>query len=370
MSKVLTHRAPDAGWRHSRMNPLPRFVATALFIVLAALVALLAVPGWRGLRAPEAAGRTPSAGVSTPSPTAPGSGDAVLLSRRVALFLAAIGAALALLLVVTPSLRPARSGDTASPFMRTRAEVGTLARLAESSVAQGEELSRERDVRRRAEEDARLKQQLLTQSLDEKIRLGHDLHDGIIQSLYAAGLMLESVRNLVKSNPDEAERRLEETRNSLNSAIRDVRAYIVGLAPENLRRAGFARGLSALVAELRAGRDVRLDIQIDDEAAGLLTPEQSLEALQLAREAVSNALRHGQARLVTLRLQRSDRELCLLVQDNGSGFTPGTPREGGHGLGNMQARADRLGATLRITSVPGEGTRVVATLPIQPPATT
>jgi signal transduction histidine kinase len=353
------------------MNPLPRFVATALFVVLAALAALLAVPLWQGSRPADPANRTPTVGTSAAgkSAEAPASGptSAVRASQRVALLLAVISLALAVTLILSPSRRSPRPGDTASSFDRTRAEVGTLARLAESSVAQGEELSRERDVRRRAEEDARLKQQLLTQSLDEKIRLGHDLHDGIIQSLYAAGLMLESVRTLVHDNPGEAERRLEETRASLNGAIRDVRAYIVGLAPENLRRAGFAHGLSALVAELRAGRDVQLDIQIDDEAAGLLTPEQSLEALQIAREAVSNALRHGRATTVTLRLQRSDLELCMLVQDNGAGFDSATTRDGGHGLGNMQARADRLGATLRLTSAPGQGTRVVATLPIRPP---
>lgn len=371
MSKVLTHRALDTRWRPSRMNPLPRFVATALFVLLAALVALLAVPVWQGLRAPEPDGRTSTAGGATASPLGPasaGPGNTVRLSQRVALLLAAIGAALALLLALTPRPRPVRTGDSSSSFARTRTEVNTLARLAETSVAQGEELSRERDVRRRAEEDARLKQQLLTQSLDEKIRLGHDLHDGIIQSLYAAGLMLESVKTLVKSNPDEAERRLEETRHSLNGAIRDVRAYIVGLAPENLRRAGFARGLSALLGELRAGRDAAFDLQIDEDAAGLLTPEQSIEALQIAREAVSNAFRHGHATLVTLRMQRSDQELCLLVQDNGAGFDPATARPGGHGLGNMQARAGRLGATLRITSSPGAGTRVVATLPIRPAA--
>jgi signal transduction histidine kinase len=259
-------------------------------------------------------------------------------------------------------------GNSRAPFQATRAEVGTLAKLAQSSVAQGEELSRERDVRRRAEEDARLKQQLLTQSLDEKIRLGHDLHDGIIQSLYAAGLTLESVRALVKSNPDEAERQLEVTRASLNEAIRDVRAYVVGLAPENLRRAGFAHALSGLLGELRAGREAEFDMKIDDEAAALLTPEQSIEALQIAREAVSNALRHGGATRITLRMHKGDREVCLLVQDNGAGFNTSHRRDGGHGLVNMHARAERIGASLRVTSAPGEGARVLATVPVLHPS--
>jgi signal transduction histidine kinase len=264
--------------------------------------------------------------------------------------------------------RAGRAGESHGPFVTTaRTELGALAKLAETSVAQGEELTRERDVRRRAEEDARLKQQLLTQSLDEKIRLGRDLHDGIIQSLYAAGLTLESVRALVKTNPDEADRRLEQTRAGLNDAIRDVRAYITGLTPENLRRSGFAHAVSALVNELSSARDAKFDVQIDEEAAALLTPEQSVEALQIARESVSNALRHGGATRITLRVHKSDREVCLLVQDNGKGFATGHSRDGGHGLANMRARAERLGATLRITSQPGDGARVLATLPILHP---
>ncbi len=68
--------------------------------------------------------------------------------------------------------------------------------------------------------------------------------------------------------------------------------------------------------------------------------------------------------MITLRLHKSDREICLLVQDNGTGFDSSQRRDGGHGLGNMHARAQRLGATTTITSQRGEGTRVVVTLPV------
>lgn len=351
------------------MNPFPRFVAIVLFMVLAALVALLAVPVWRSLGAQQGQRRDTAAGANLVTPPAINSNSAraLRLSQRTALVLAGTALALTAALVLGQASRLGR-GDSRAPFRATRTEVGALAKLAESSVAQGAELSRERDVRRRAEEDARLKQQLLTQSLDEKIRLGHDLHDGIIQSLYAAGLTLESVRALVKANPDEAERQLEATRASLNDAIRDVRAYIVGLAPENLRRAGFAHALSALLGELRAGREAQFDMKIDDEAAALLSPEQSIEALQIAREAVSNALRHGRATQITLRMHKGDREVCLLVQDNGAGFNAARVREGGLGLGNMRARAERIGASLRVISAPGEGARILATLPVLQPS--
>jgi signal transduction histidine kinase len=343
------------------MNSLTRFLAMALFVVLAALVALLAAPSWSSRFGGNTPERLPGgAQVETAAPAAT---RAIVLFQRLSLILALVGVALALTLVVSLASRQNRA-ESAPPFAKTQREVGTLAQLAASSVAQGAELSRERDVRRRAEEDAQLKQQMLAQSLDEKIRLGHDLHDGIIQSLYAVGLTLETVRTLVQSDPAEAERRLAQTCAGLNGTIRDVRAYIAGLAPETLRRAGFAQALRALLGELAAGHHADYDLQIDDDAATLLTPEQSLEALQIAREAVSNALRHGRASRITLRMHKSEREVCLLVQDNGRGFDAASRRDGGHGLGNMQARARRVGATLRVSSQPGEGARVLATLPI------
>jgi signal transduction histidine kinase len=347
------------------MNPLPRFVALALFVLLAAAVGLLALSTWRIARDQA---RPADTAAPAARPEAPRLSRAVVLSQRFALGLTAAALALTLVLILGQPLRAALPRGTDTPFARDSAELHTLARLAESSEAQGRELTRERDVRRRAEEDAQLKQQLLTQSLDEKIRLGRDLHDGIIQSLYAAGLTLETVRALVKSDPDEAELRLAQTRDNLNGAIRDVRAYIVGLAPENLRRTSFTHALGAQLKEIGRGHDARFDLQIDDEAAARLTPEQGIEVLQIAREAVSNALRHGRAARVTVRMHATDTEICLLVQDDGRGFDPAQTRDGGHGLGNMHARAQRLGADLRITGRPGAGVRVLATLPVSSPA--
>lgn len=335
------------------MNSLPRFLGLALFVVLAALTALLLVPLWQ-------AGQLE---------TAPAATRLASLPPRFALLLALAGTVLAVVLVISLARRPVRAGETKQPFSLVRSEIDTLAKLAESSVAQGAELNRERDVRRRAEEDARLRQQMLARSHEEKVRLGHDLHDGIIQSLYAVGLTIESVRNIVATEPTEADRRLAQSLTALNATIRDVRAYITGLTPDAIRRGGFAQGISTVLDDICAGRDVRLDVKIDDHAAAHLSPEQVIDALQIAREAVSNALRHGGASLITVRVHESGDEICLLVQDNGTGFDPSVAREGGHGLANMRARSARLGANVRLTSQPGEGTRVIITLPLQrPPA--
>jgi signal transduction histidine kinase len=293
----------------------------------------------------------------------------IALQQRVVVGLALLAAVLLglwFMLVAFAWRRPAHEAASHSPWAVAKAEMNGLTQLARTSAAQGQELGRERDVRRRAEEDALLRQQLLAQSLEGKIRLGHDLHDGIIQSLYAVGLTIESARSLLPRDPAEVDRRLEKCLRDLNGTIRDVRAYITGLGPENLRRIGFAQALEALVAELRANRPVKFELRIDDEATALLSPDQSIDTLQIAREAISNSLRHGRATAVTVRLQQSNREVGLLVQDNGAGFDA-TARGDGHGLGNMHARAQRLGATFRIDSRPGIGTRVVVTLPAPPP---
>ena len=164
----------------------------------------------------------------------------------------------------------------------------------------------------------------------------------------------------------EADRRLERMREGLNQTIREVRGFVLGLAPENLQRAGFARALSAQLAELQAGREARFDILIGDDAAAALTPGQSVEFLQIAREAVSNAFRHGKATVLSIQVARTDGELRLEVADNGSGFDSGSPRGQGLGLGNMRARAERLGGSLLIASRAGAGTRVLATIPLSP----
>jgi signal transduction histidine kinase len=271
------------------------------------------------------------------------------------------------LLVILPS-RPIASGGTSTPWLTSRAEMGSLEQLAKTSAAQSAALTTERDQRRRAEEDLALKDGELQRSLEEKIRLGHNLHDGLIQSLYALGLTLESVRPLLTTDPAEADRRLAQCATGINASIRDVRAYLTGLAPDHLQRAGFASALEASLAELRAGRDVTFDIKIDEDAALLLDADQTTATLQIAREAVSNALRHGGASLINLRVHQIETEVCLLVQDNGTGFDPSRRSPTGHGLGNMHARAARLQGQLRLTSEPGHGARLVLTLPVNPVA--
>jgi signal transduction histidine kinase len=263
-----------------------------------------------------------------------------------------------------------RDESSAEALPSARAEMSSLARLAEVSVQQGQELQRERNERLRAEEDLHFQQVLLNRSLEEKIRLGRDLHDGIIQALYATGLTLEAAKSLLDQNPVEARRQMEVSLTTLNTTIRDVRGYIIGLSPQSLREQSFAESIRSLTQTLDAGRAVNYDLKIESESATQLTEAQTADLIQVIREAISNSLRHGAATTIKIRLHENAGELCLLVQDNGSGFDATRPSKRGHGLDNMQARAARLGAVLRYTRPSEGGTRLTLTLPVAIPSAT
>ncbi|MBW8781588.1 MAG: sensor histidine kinase [Verrucomicrobia bacterium] len=273
-----------------------------------------------------------------------------------------LGVSLAALLVTT--LIPDQRGADTTPLKQVRKEIQNAENLAITTVTQNAALVRERDVRQRTEESLQVQQRLVSRTLDEKIRLGRDLHDGTIQSLYAAGLMLESTRELLRRDPDEATRRIETALKTINDTIREVRAHITGLTPDNVRKDSLIAVLSAVAEELRAGREVAFDYTIDDSAAAALSGEQLAHLVPFVREAISNALRHGQARHIILRLHEGDNAVCLLVQDDGRGFDSSAVSGSGHGLANLRARAESTGGSLNLTSTPGAGTRLVITLPV------
>ena len=262
------------------------------------------------------------------------------------------------------SIRKKRSDVATRTPWASAADVTSMELLARASAAQSEALAVERSVRRKAQDDANFKDVLLTRSMEDRVKLARDLHDGIIQSLYAAGLSLESARRLITDRPQEAETKLADAVKTLNHAIRDVRTCLAGLDRSPTATSDFRAGLEIALDDLRRAHAATLDLRIDPEAGQLLTAEQVPELLQIAREAASNALRHGHASAVTLRLQADDRELCLLVQDNGRGFVHAAAAAEGRGLANMQGRAAALGGTLRVTSRPGDGTRVVLLIPL------
>jgi len=197
---------------------------------------------------------------------------------------------------------------------------------------------------------------------EERDRIGRDLHDGIIQSLYAVGLSLEAaLEEMPQGDPAE---RVDGAIESINVSIRDIRNFIYGLRPEAVDGSEVVAGLAALAEETRHGGLVDVDVALDPAADPGLTTEEGTEVLHLVREALSNAVRHARARRIGLALRPSIDGAVVEVADDGVGFDADHDYGAGHrGLGNMRARAEAIGGHLEIQSASGSGTRIILTLP-------
>jgi signal transduction histidine kinase len=214
-------------------------------------------------------------------------------------------------------------------------------------------------------ENARLHDQVQRLAIvEERERIGRDLHDGIIQSIYAVGLSLEDVPELMSEEPEEARARVERAIDSLDQSIRDIRNFIFGLRPELLEQAGLIGGLAALADEFRVNSMVDVDLDTADAGQTDLPPDVIGQLLSIAREALSNIARHSKATRGSVRVETNEGAVKLTISDNGVGFDPTAPRGAGHqGLLNMRARASSLGGRLDVESDSGAGTRIIVDVP-------
>ena len=219
-------------------------------------------------------------------------------------------------------------------------------------------------------ENARLHEQVQRMAIvEERERIGRDLHDGIIQSIYAVGLSLEDVPDLMTEEPDEAKARVERAIDSLDQSIRDIRNFIFGLRPELLEQAGLVGGLAALADEFRVNSMVDVDVETVGALDMELPADMVGQLLSIAREALSNIARHSKATQGLVRVEIDEVAVKLTISDNGVGFDPAAPRGAGHqGLVNMRARASSVGAELRIQSGFEPGTRIIVEVPRREPA--
>jgi signal transduction histidine kinase len=219
-------------------------------------------------------------------------------------------------------------------------------------------------------ENARLHEQVQRLAVvDERDRISKDLHDGIIQNIYAVGLSLEDVPELVRDDPDEVERRVERAIDSLHLTIRDIRNFIFGLRPELLIGTTLINGLVAIVEEFRHNSMIDVELHVGDVSVEP-DPTTTGHLLGVVNEALSNVARHSGASRATVFVDSRDPSgLELVVQDNGHGFDASTSGAIGHqGLTNMRSRMASIGATIDITS-DATGTIVRVHRPADTPAT-
>ncbi len=200
----------------------------------------------------------------------------------------------------------------------------------------------------------------------ERELIAQELHDNIIQSIYSVGLGLDEARRLAGQNPERLPERLEQAVGGLNAVIRDVRAFLGGLEPEGLDGNELKGALKSVLLASGEDQQARFSIRIDPAAAGSLTPAQATEVFNIAREAMTNSMRHAQAELTTVTLLATGRGVRLEIADNGAGFDPTKLERDSLGLRHMQQRAQSIGATWQLEAAPGKGTRIIVDISSSP----
>ena len=207
-------------------------------------------------------------------------------------------------------------------------------------------------------ENARLYEQAERVSvLEERHRIGMDLHDGAIQSLYALGLMLEDAASRIDREPKEARTAVERAVDRLNVAIADLRSYVLGLRPIRGSDRPLTESLPTLAAQARTNALLDVDVAVSPEAVGALDGIGREATFYIAADAIGNVTRHARAKRASLRLFLDDSRVVLEVADDGVGFDYERATDG-HGLRNMRERAFSAGGRLNVQTAPGEGSRL------------
>ncbi|NMB69512.1 MAG: GAF domain-containing protein [Chloroflexi bacterium] len=200
--------------------------------------------------------------------------------------------------------------------------------------------------------------------LEERERIGMDLHDGIIQSIYAVGLTLEHARLLLNEDINGAHQRIDQAIADLNSTIRDIRAYILDLRPRQLHDEDLMQGIQRLVNEFKANTLIPVSLQGPTDGFPGMTDGEALAIFHITQEALANIAKHARAKKVELVIWKTSDRVLLEVHDDGRGFDPSRVRLAiGHGVSNMQTRARNAGGDVEIYSEPGQGTTITTWVP-------
>ena len=198
--------------------------------------------------------------------------------------------------------------------------------------------------------------------LEDRERIAKELHDGVIQSLFAVGMGLQGAASFAKD--EDLGRRIEGAVEEIDRAIRDLRNYIFGLRPGILADRQLHQALQELGTEFESRSGVVTVVDVDGQTAGALASRAG-DLVQITREALSNVGRHAKAETCRVSLRRGALEgtALLEIDDDGVGLDPEAPGTG-MGLQNMQDRVASLGGDLTIESAVGAGTTVRLTIPM------
>jgi signal transduction histidine kinase len=198
--------------------------------------------------------------------------------------------------------------------------------------------------------------------LEERERIARDLHDSIIQDLFAVGLSIQAQVSRIDPVQDEVRRRLEEAVEKLDETIGALRRFIFDLRPPVWARPSLRQELADLVGQLAGPYQARVSLDVTCPP-DLIPPPLGDELVAVVKEALSNALRHSGARDIDVRVDGDPARVVVSVADDGRGFDPARARRG-MGLANMATRVEATGGSFTVDSADGRGTVIRASFPL------
>jgi signal transduction histidine kinase len=197
--------------------------------------------------------------------------------------------------------------------------------------------------------------------MEDRERIARELHDGVIQSLFAVGMGMQATATM--SGDPVLQQRIESAVEEMDRVIRDLRNYIFGLRPGVLADRQLDQAVRELAEDFQDKSGVLTVVEVDQRVAAELASRAG-DLVQVVREGLSNVGRHASAATCRIALYARDHKAVLEIDDDGVGFDVGGATGIGQGLGNLRGRAAALGADLEIESARGEGTTVRLSIPI------
>ena len=194
--------------------------------------------------------------------------------------------------------------------------------------------------------------------VQDRTRIGRDLHDSVLQSLYAIGINLEIARSTEHPPPQNPQRTQDHLIAQLHHLIQEVRGMITSLDSGMIDDFDLAEELKSLQDIYQQSGRLRVHVDLQPTVVNTLSTKERSELLNIVRESLSNCARHAEATQVTVALHSNDTTVYVRIIDDGKGFTPTEHSRQGYGLTNMHMRARKLGGTLQIRSLIGKGTAI------------
>ncbi|MGH7640128.1 MAG: histidine kinase [Candidatus Dormibacteria bacterium] len=201
-------------------------------------------------------------------------------------------------------------------------------------------------------------------TLNERNRIAREIHDTLAQGLAGILVQLQAADAWMALDGCRAQSALEQATDLARASLREARRSVWDLRPEGLERAGLAGAIHEELGRVQERTGVRTKLRQRGMKGGPLSAQLEVAVFRVVREAVSNAVRHGQPTAVTVDLQRAGQRLKVSICDDGLGFNPeGQLRAGGFGITSMRERASTCGGSLDLRSGAGRGTTVILEIP-------